>query len=234
MPLAPQCPYTTCWPPDTPTPPATPQCPWHPYTLASLKCPYTPTGSLMPPHPCQWECWDPGLGPNVVRLPVYLPPSMPSWHPLQPHVPNTPYTLCQPPDAPSFLPVGMLGPWTGAQCGQASSPPATPMPSTPLPAPCHPMMPLELESSFFLLSLCNWPSSWVHAVYNIPSVVVKSMSAVLWGSANFCNISKIMHSKAPVASQYWKTNKVVWTWKYDWPPSELLHTKDLLPRRVTV
>ena len=26
-----------------------------------------------------------------------------------------------------------------------------------------------------------------------------------------------MHEKAPVAAQHWKTNKVVWTWKDDWP-----------------
>ena len=35
----------------------------------------------------QWECWDPGLGPNVVRLPVHLPPPM---HPLPPMAPNAP------------------------------------------------------------------------------------------------------------------------------------------------
>ena len=34
----------------------------------------------------QWECWDPGLGPNVVRLPALLPPniwptqSLTGWH----------------------------------------------------------------------------------------------------------------------------------------------------------
>ena len=27
------------------------------------------------PNGNQWECWDPGLGRNVVRLPVFLPPS---------------------------------------------------------------------------------------------------------------------------------------------------------------
>ena len=80
----------------------------------------------------------------------------------------------------------------------------------------------------------TWSSSQVHAVYNIPSQVVKSTSTVLWSSANFCNISQNIHSKAPVASQYWKTNKVVWTWKDDWPPWELLHTKDLLPGRVPI
>ena len=71
---------------------------------------------------------------------------------------------------------------------------------------------------FQLLSLCNWPSSGVGPVYNIPSVGVKSSSSVLWSSANFWSISQNMHYKAPVASQHWKTNKVVWTWKDDQPP----------------
>ena len=70
---------------------------------------------------------------------------------------------------------------------------------------------------FQLSSLCNWPSSGVCPLYNIPSSGVKGTSAVLWSSANFCSISQNMHYKAPVASQHWKTNQVVWTWKDDWP-----------------
>ena len=66
------------------------------------------------PTPCQWECWNPGLWSNVVGLPVHLSP------------PNAPVTPLKPPDAPTALPVGVLGPWTGAQCGWAPSPPATP------------------------------------------------------------------------------------------------------------
>ena len=71
---------------------------------------------------------------------------------------------------------------------------------------------------FQLSSLYNWPSSGVCPVYNIPFVGVKGTSSVLWSSANFCSISQNMHYKAPVASQHWKTNKVVWTWKDNWPP----------------
>ena len=71
---------------------------------------------------------------------------------------------------------------------------------------------------FQLSSLCNWPSSRVCPVYNIPSLGVKVTSSLLWSSANFCSISQNMHYKAPVAAQQWKTNKVVWTWKDDWPP----------------
>ena len=87
---------------------------------------------------------------------------------------------------------------------------------------------------FQLSSLCNWPSTGVCPLYNIPSLGVKGTSAVLWSSANFCSISQNMHYKVPVASQHWKTNQVVWTWKDDWPPRELLLTKDLLPERVTI
>ena len=83
---------------------------------------------------------------------------------------------------------------------------------------------------FQLLSLCNGPSSGVCPLYNIPSSGVKGTSAVLWSSANFCSISQNMHYKDPVASQQWKTNQVVWTWKDDWLPGELLLTKDLFTR----
>ena len=71
---------------------------------------------------------------------------------------------------------------------------------------------------FQLSSLCNWPSSGVCQVYNILSLGVKGTPSVLWSSANFCSFSQNVHYKAPVASQHWKTNKVVWTWKDDWPP----------------
>ena len=35
----------------------------------------------------QWECWDPGLGPNVVGLPVHLPPPMHLYSPMAPNAP---------------------------------------------------------------------------------------------------------------------------------------------------
>ena len=71
---------------------------------------------------------------------------------------------------------------------------------------------------FQLLSLCNWLSSWVCPVYKIQSLGVKNTSSVLWSPANFCSVSKNMQYKDPVASQHWETNRVVWTWKDDWPP----------------
>ena len=87
---------------------------------------------------------------------------------------------------------------------------------------------------FLLSSICKWLFSGACVVYNIPSVGVKGTSSVPWSSANFCSISQNMHYEAPVAAQHWKANKVVCTWKDDWPPGELLLTKDLLPKRVTV
>ena len=66
-----------------------------------------------------------------------------------------------------------------------------------------------------LSSCCNWPSSWLHPLHNILSWAT---FPVLCSSGNFCNISQNIHSKAPVASQHKKTNKVVWTCKDDWPP----------------
>ena len=69
-----------------------------------------------------------------------------------------------------------------------------------------------------LSSLCNCSSSGVCPLYNIPSLGIRVTSSVLWSSANFCSIPQNMHYKAPVASQHWKTNQVIWTWKDDWPP----------------
>ena len=68
-----------------------------------------------------------------------------------------------------------------------------------------------------LSSLHNWQSSKVYPVDNISSVSINATSAVLWSSTNFCCISQHIHYKAPVAAQHWKTNKVVWTCKDDWP-----------------
>ena len=45
----------------------------------------------------QWECWDPGLGPNVVRLPVHMPPQ---------HTPDVPRN----PQCPLMQPIPLLAP----------------------------------------------------------------------------------------------------------------------------
>ena len=54
----------------------------------------------------QWECWDPELGPNVVRLPVHLPPQCPYtpyWSPDALYPPDGPLMLPYTPDAPAPL-----------------------------------------------------------------------------------------------------------------------------------
>ena len=69
----------------------------------------------------QWECWDPGLGPNVVGLPVNLPPK---------YTPNIPYTS----DAPWC-------PHNGSQHPLQLPSPLMPLyPFWPLStgSPCHP------------------------------------------------------------------------------------------------
>ena len=79
--LAPWCPYTPATPqcpPDALTSPLTPD---NPTPLLAAKCP------LMPLYPCQWECCDPGLGPNVVGCQSTYHPQIP---------PETPYTPCTP------------------------------------------------------------------------------------------------------------------------------------------
>ena len=63
-------------------------------------------------------------------------------------------------------------------------------------------------SCMLLLSVCNWLFSWVCPIYNVPSLVVKSMSAVLWTSANFCNISQNIHYETPLASQHTEQTSV--------------------------
>ena len=94
-------------------------------------------------------------------------------------------------------------------------------------------MPMFYCCHFQLSTICNWPSSGVCPVYNIPSVGVKCTSSVLWSSANFCSISQNMHYKAPVPSQQRPTK---WSGhgKMIDHPGELLLTKDLLPKRVTI
>ena len=62
-------------------------------------------------------------------------------------IPNTHYSLLAP-WAPRLLPapihpVGVLGPWTGAQCGWASSPSTTPSAPTPPISPTSPLTPLH-------------------------------------------------------------------------------------------
>ena len=50
----------------------------------------------------QWECWDPGLGPNVVGLLVHLPCQCLPDTPYTPASPLTPPNPCWPPEPPTL------------------------------------------------------------------------------------------------------------------------------------
>ena len=213
--------------PNTPlTPPDAPDTPkWPPTTPRSPQCPLYPFWPLSTLSPCQ-------------------PPIHP-WHPLHPWCPDTPKWFPTPLGAPS-------APWCPLYPFWFSIVVTLQMTifmqlkcsfSIVIISNSHHFATDQLYAvkmlifyhcHFQLSSLCNWPSSGVCPVYNIPSVGVKGTSSVLWSSANFSSSSQNIHYKAPVASQHWKTNKVVCTWKDDWPPRELLLTKDLLPKRVTI
>ena len=82
------------------------------------------------PQGNQWECWDPGLGPNVVRLPVHLPPQYTPdthWCPWHPKMAPTPPRSPQCPYTPS-------GPWIPR------------VPASPPIHPWHPLMPLTTQN----------------------------------------------------------------------------------------
>ena len=107
----------------------------------------------------QWECWDPGLGHIVVRLPVHLPlpipPSGPEalhlcWPqaPTLPAIPNAPLiTLhpCQPPDYPIPLlaPQCPLIPPTLLLAPQPYTLASPNAPLTPSTSPAGPLIPLH-------------------------------------------------------------------------------------------
>ena len=87
----------------------------------------------------QWECWNPGLGPNVVRFSVHLTPLNAPWHSLHalltPQCPCTPCQLLMPihpcwPPMPLTPPFPLLVLWT----------------PTPLPDPNGPLTSLHPTS----------------------------------------------------------------------------------------
>ena len=157
--------------------------------------PRSPTFPLMQPIPLLApEYLHSLLAPNTLLTPLH------PWHPLM-----SPTTLTSPrsPLCPLMLPI----PLQIFNCCHFATDRL-----------CAVKMLIWYHCHFQLSSLCNWLSAQVCPVYKILYLSVKNTSSVLWSSANFCNISQNMHYKAPIASQHWKTNKVVWTWKDDWPP----------------
>ena len=185
----------------------TPAGPWISTLPASPQCipdtPYTPWWSKYPQCPYI-------LGVPNAHIPLLAPEHLHSL-PASQCTPDTPYSPWWP-QHPYTCYHLLMPPWcpdthAGFQLSSLCSWPSSWV-----------CLVYNITSCFQLSSVCNWLSSWVHPVRNIPSSGVKSTSVVLWNSANFCNISQNMYSKTPVASQHWKTNKVVWTWKDDWPP----------------
>ena len=210
------------------TPPAGP---WPLHPMPSPNEPLMPLHPLPVPqhplHPCQSpDTLHPLLTPDALWAPTPLlaPNTLhPCWPPmpLTPASPNTPY----PQDRNLVVNSGSTAyehemSWAcGSGCCFVR---CTPTPQCPPGRGISwPRVVRNRPSCLLLLSLCNWPFSRVHPIYIKPSLDIKSMTSVLWSSPNFCNISQNIHSKVPVAFQYRKTNKVVWTWKYDWPPGEL-------------
>ena len=166
------------------------------YPLNLLMTPNTPTPLRRPQCPLM-------LPISLLTLSTYTPcqPPKHTWHPLMPLM--APNTLTPPrrPQYPLMPPIPLLV----VNCHHFAT------------DHLHTVKMLIFYHHFQLSPLCNWPSSQVHPVYKIQSLGVKNTSWVLWSSANFCSISKNIHYKDPVTSQHWETNKVVWTWKDDWP-----------------
>ena len=102
--LMPQFPAHPCWPP---IPPETPYPCWPSESLTFSASPNVPLTPLHPycspdtPTPLPVGVLGPGLGPNVVRLPVHLPPL---------NAPCTPTPPAGTPDAP-YTPAGPNTPW---------------------------------------------------------------------------------------------------------------------------
>ena len=87
----------------------------------------------------QWENWDPGLGPNVVRLPTHLPPQC------TPDTPNSPLTPLGTLKFPLMPPIPLLAP------EYLHSLPAPNTPLTPLGAsnvPLYHLYPFWLLSTY--------------------------------------------------------------------------------------
>ena len=225
-------PSTSLTPPDAPkmapTPIGTPKC-----SLMSLY-PFWPLSNYSPCQP-QYTPNTPKQPSTPLEAPMPLMPPIPLLAPeyLQslpvPNTPLTPPTPCHPQNGPPI-------PYTPSFLLSSLSIVVTFQLTIFMQLKCsfsigiifnychfatdclHAVKMLIFYHCHFQLSpLCNWPSSGVCPLYSVPSIGVKGTSSVLWSSANFCSISQNMHHKAPVASQYWNTNKVVWTWKADWP-----------------
>ena len=131
----------------------------------------------------QWKCWDPGLGPNVVGLPVHLPPQCTPNTPNKPPIslpapihPDTP----TPPDGPKMA---LMPP----------TPQEFPMPPDAPYTPCKPPMhPWHLYTHWWPSDTHNTPTSlstplcplmpqyplWFSIVITFPLTLFMSMSSL--------------------------------------------------------
>ena len=130
-------------------------------SFLSLAWPWS--GSSLPKGN-KWKWWDPWLGPNMVGLPVYLPPQCPLTPPAIPLMPHTPLTPCWPlspytlnaPDTPYIL----ASPQSPTPLMPLHPNPLSPTPSAtpndplhPLPAPNTPTHPAGPNTPLPLLAL---------------------------------------------------------------------------------
>ena len=77
---------------------------------------------------------------------------------------------------------------------------------------------LELQKSLRVCNCHQFATDHLHDYMHFTIYHLELHLQYSAAQANFCNISQNMHSKALVASQHKKTNKVVWTYKDDWHP----------------
>ena len=114
----------------------------------------------------QWECWDHGLGPNVDRLPVNLPPLMPlhpllaPWCPLHPWWPLMPWHPLLAP-IPADAPTPLLSPQSLHSLPAPQFTPDTPTPCQPHDTQVPPTHLTAHLSPWCCLDLC-----WLLSPYN--------------------------------------------------------------------
>ena len=86
---------------------------------------------------------------------------------------------------------GVLVPWTGAQCGQAPSPPATPMPLHPMPAPWCPHAPTPLTAPWFPWQTLHpqCPLKPLHLCWSLSPYTPCQLPMYLWHPYTLCQPS---------------------------------------------
>ena len=192
----------------------------------SLAWPW-PGKSLPKGNQCEW--WDPQQGPLPDLCEVGHSPRGTSggagtldWGPMWSDSQSTCHLQCTP-YTPDGSPMPPWHPYTlrSAQCPLIPPIPllapehlhSLPDPQCTLDTPYTPDGPLTPSDITLQLTIFMSMSSLQYTILRCQEYICSAVKL-----SNFCNISQNMYSKVPVALQHWKTNKVVWTWKDDWPP----------------